>query len=69
MLCAVFDLSPDDPYIVGEMEAIRMAVELEQSEGAQGVSAIFKKDILKTRRRVGLAWFGLFMNQMSGELW
>ena len=66
VLCAVFDLEPDDEYIVSEMEAIRMAVELEQNEGAQKATAIFRNDILKTPRRVGLAWFGLFMNQMSG---
>jgi hypothetical protein len=66
VLCAVHDLPPDDEYIVNEMEAIRMAVELEQNEGAQKVTAVFKNDILKTPRRVMLAWFGLFMNQMSG---
>jgi hypothetical protein len=48
------------------MESIQMAVELEQQEGAQRVFAVFKKDILQTRKRVMLAWFGLFMNQLSG---
>lgn len=66
VLCAVHDLPPDDEYIVSEMESIQMAVELEQQEGAQKVWAVFKKDILQTRKRVMLAWFGLFMNQLSG---
>ena len=48
------------------MESIKFAVELEQGEGAQKITAIFKNDILMTRRRVMLAWFGLFMNQLSG---
>ena len=66
VLCAVHDLPPDDEYIVSEMEAIRMAVELETAEGASSTFAVFKKDVLQTRRRVMLAWFGLFMNQLSG---
>lgn len=66
VLCAVHDLPEDDEYIVSEMEAIRMAVELEQNEGSQKVLAVFARDRLKTGRRVMLAWFGLFMNQMSG---
>ncbi|KAK5168223.1 uncharacterized protein LTR77_006792 [Saxophila tyrrhenica] len=66
VLCAVHDLPPDDEYIVSEMEAIRVAVELEQAEGSQKVMAVFKNDNLQTGRRVLLAWFGLFMNQMPG---
>lgn len=66
VLCAVHDLPEDDEYIVSEMEAIRMAVELEASEGEKKVWAVFQNDQLKTPRRVMLAWFGLFMNQMSG---
>lgn len=64
VLCAVHDLQPDDPYIVGEIEAIRAAIEIEH--GSQKISSLFKSDILQTRRRVILAWFGLFMNQWSG---
>ncbi|EME85961.1 uncharacterized protein MYCFIDRAFT_186372 [Pseudocercospora fijiensis CIRAD86] len=66
VICAVWDLQPDDPYVVEEMAAIRAAVALEQSEGAQSTLAVFKNDALQTRRRVILAWFGLFMNQMGG---
>ena len=49
VLCNVFDLPEDDPYIVGEIEAIRAAIAIEQHSGAQGASALFKKDILQTR--------------------
>lgn len=66
VLCAVFDLPEDDEYIVGEMEAIRLAINVEKDEGARAWTAVFKKDILQTRWRVFLAWFGLFMNQWSG---
>lgn len=65
VLCAVYDLQPDDPYVVGELEAIRAAIAIEGKEGSK-ISALFKKDALQTRRRVILAWFGLFMNQWSG---
>ncbi|SMR47983.1 unnamed protein product [Zymoseptoria tritici ST99CH_3D1] len=66
VLCAVFDTQPNDPFIVEEMRAIRAAVALEKTEGKKGYGSIFQKDILKTRRRVALAWFALFMNQLSG---
>lgn len=64
VLCAVHDLEPNHPYIVGEIEAIRAALQIES--GSRGVSALFKTDILQTRKRVILAWLGLFMNQWSG---
>lgn len=60
------DLQPDDEYICTEMEAIRQAIALEENEGTKKWTSVFQSDILKTRRRVGLAWFALFMNQMSG---
>ena len=66
MLCAVHDLKPDDPYIVEEMDAISATVAMETEEGNSKFTAVFKKDHLQTRRRVILAYFGLFMNQMGG---
>jgi len=66
VICAINDLPPDDPYVVSEMESIRQVLALEQNEGAQKWTSVFKTDVLQTRRRVGLAWFGLFMNQLSG---
>lgn len=66
VLCAVFDLQEDDEYVLGEMEAIHAAINVEAHEGAGTIKALFRKDILQTRWRVFLAWFGLFMNQWSG---
>ena len=66
VICAVIDLPEDDPYVISEMESIRQVLALEQNEKAQNWTSVFKKDILQTRKRVGLAWFGLFMNQLSG---
>ena len=66
VLCAVFDMKPDDPYIVEEMDAIAATVAMETEEGNSKLSAVFVNDHLQTRRRVILAWFGLFMNQMGG---
>ena len=74
VICAVFDLPPDDEYVVQEMEAINMAINLERHEGAASWTSVFRDDVVKTRRRVGLAWFGLFMNQLRfvpsrGGIW
>jgi MFS family permease len=66
VICAINDLPADDPYVVSEMESIRQVLALEKHEGAQSWTSVFKKDVLQTRKRVGLAWFGLFMNQLSG---
>jgi len=66
VICAINDLPEDDPYVVSEMESIRQVLALEQHEKAQSWTSVFKKDVLQTRKRVGLAWFGLFMNQLSG---
>lgn len=66
VICAINDLPEDDPYVISEMESIRQVLALEQNEKAQSWTSVFKKDILQTRKRVGLAWFGLFMNQLSG---
>ena len=66
VICHVFDLSEDDEYVRGEIEAIHAAVAIESGEGSGTIKSLFKKDILQTRWRVFLAWFGLFMNQWSG---
>lgn len=56
VLCAVYDLPPDDEYIRTEMDVIKMAINIEESEGQSSWMNVFKNDIVKTRRRVGLAW-------------
>lgn len=45
-LCALFDLEKDDPYVVGEIEAIHVAIAIDIGEGAQKVLALFKLDKL-----------------------
>jgi hypothetical protein len=66
VLCAVFDRQADDPFIVEQIDDIREAIAVERQAGAQKISGLFKNDRVKTRRRVILAWFMLFMNQLSG---
>jgi MFS family permease len=66
VVCAVYDLQPDDPYVIEEMENIRQVLALEESEHATKWTSLFKSDHLKTRRRVIMAWFVLFFNQLSG---
>lgn len=66
VLCAVFDRERNDPFIVEQIDAIREAIAIDRRAGAQKISGLFKDGKLKTRRRVLLAWFGLFMNQMVG---
>lgn len=62
VLCQVFDLPVEDQYIQSEIRAIKHAIATEA--GVRSHRALFKKDKLKTRRRIMLAYFGLFMNQM-----
>lgn len=64
VLCQVFDLPVEDEYIQSEIRAIKHAIASES--GIRSHSALFKSDKIKTRRRVMLAYFGLFMNQMVG---
>ena len=66
MLCAVHDLKEDDPYIIEEMDSIRANIEMEVGEEKKKWYSVFQNDRLKTRRRVILAYFALFMNQMGG---
>jgi MFS family permease len=64
VLCQVFDLPVEDEYIQSEIRAIKHAIA--QESGIRSHRALFKSDKIKTRRRVLLAYFGLFMNQMVG---
>ncbi|KAL9622743.1 MAG: hypothetical protein Q9160_002861 [Pyrenula sp. 1 TL-2023] len=66
VMCQTFDLMPEDEYIKSEMRNIRHAIEIETKAGAQSLMSLFRADELKTRRRVILAYVGLFMNQLSG---
>lgn len=66
-LCAVYDTNHDDPYIIAEMEAIERAIAMEGSAtGVQAFTSIFRKDEVRTRYRILLAWGVQFMNQAGG---
>ncbi|VUC29963.1 unnamed protein product [Clonostachys rosea] len=65
--CIVNDMEPTDEFIVTERTAILQAIELEsKSQHKRGLFTIFKKDNVKTRYRVLLAWGIHCMNQVSG---
>jgi hypothetical protein len=64
VLCEVFDLPEEDAYIQHEIANIKHA--LAEESTVQSNRALFRKDKLHTRRRILLAYFGLFMNQMGG---
>ncbi|KAI9043686.1 sugar transporter-like protein [Aspergillus affinis] len=66
VLCDFYDCLPDDPKVIKESAGIQRAIELDALRGEYKWSQLFKKDDLRTGRRVLLA-FGLqFMNQMCG---
>ncbi|KAM0326523.1 hypothetical protein ACHAQA_006392 [Verticillium albo-atrum] len=64
VLCDVYDKEPTDEFIVAERNAILRAIELESS--SQSNKYLFRKDNVRTRYRVFLAWLIQFMNQVSG---
>ena len=67
VLCRVHDKQPDDRYIVEERDAILHAIEIERRvEGSASWTAMFRKDEVRTRYRVLLAWGMQFMNQVGG---
>ena len=67
VLCAVYDKDPTDAYIVEERTAILRAMEMENSADENASFwTMFKKDDVRTRYRVLLAWGMQFMNQVGG---
>ncbi|PYH93646.1 sugar transporter [Aspergillus ellipticus CBS 707.79] len=66
VLCDFYDRSADDPKVVQEAEGIFKAVESDAGRGEYKWSEIFKRDELRTGRRVLLAYGLQFMNQMGG---
>lgn len=67
VLCAVYDMEPTDEYIMVEKTAILQAIELETStKKTKSFFSIFKKDKVRTRYRIFLAWLVQFMNQAGG---
>lgn len=57
VICAVYDLPASDPFVQGEIDAIRTALAIDNKSG-NSYAAIFKKDKLQTRWRVFLAFMG-----------
>ncbi|KAM0543480.1 hypothetical protein ACHAPJ_012278 [Fusarium lateritium] len=67
VLCAVFDKAADDPFVLTECAAIIRAIELESAVTKnKTVLSIFRKDQVRTRWRVFLAWASQFMQQLCG---
>jgi hypothetical protein len=68
VLSAVFGKERDDAYIISEMSSIKEALAIEQEmEGRASIfSHLIKKDAVKTRNRILLAWLVQFMNQAGG---
>ncbi|KAF5512710.1 Sugar transporter STL1 [Colletotrichum aenigma] len=68
VLCLIYDKDPADPVILTERSAIQQAIALELIGTQQGqiFFSIFKRDRVRTRYRILLAWFIQFMNQASG---
>ena len=65
VLCAVNDKEPHDDFIVAETQAIAHALEIEP-ELEKTFIGIFKKDKIRTRYRIMLAWLIQMMNQICG---
>ncbi|KAH7028768.1 general substrate transporter [Microdochium trichocladiopsis] len=65
VLAAIYDKPTDHPDILEEVNSIQKALAVEDKAQASW-SATFRNDKVKTRKRVFLAWFGQFMNQVGG---
>ncbi|KAF2152816.1 general substrate transporter [Myriangium duriaei CBS 260.36] len=66
-LCIVYDKTPEDPYVISEIQAIDSAIALEgKSLTAHSYTSLLKKDEVQTRYRILLAWGVQFMNQAGG---
>ncbi|KAG7294210.1 hypothetical protein NEMBOFW57_004280 [Staphylotrichum longicolle] len=67
VLCQVYDKKPSDPFVVSETTSIKQAIELEVSaNNNDSFLSIFRKDSIRTRYRILLAWGVQFMNQAGG---
>ncbi|KAF2009723.1 putative Myo-inositol transporter 1 [Aaosphaeria arxii CBS 175.79] len=66
ILCDVYDGTPDTPKIAKENKDVLEALKVEQEHGEYRWSQLLKRDEVQTGRRVLLAYFMQFMNQMGG---
>jgi hypothetical protein len=66
VLCEVYDRTEDDPKIQQEQKDVMDALRMEEEHGEYKWSQLLKKDDVQTGRRVLLAYFSMFMQQISG---
>lgn len=67
VLCAIYDREANDSLITNEVQQIEQALQIEaEVEGRKSWVSTFRKDKVKTRYRIFLAWFVQFMNQIGG---
>ena len=67
VLSAIYDKPVDHPDIAREAHAIEVALSMEaEAEGSSSWASTFRKDKVKTRYRVFLAWLVQLMNQLGG---
>jgi hypothetical protein len=66
VLCEVYDRTEDDPKIQQEQKDVMDALRMEEEHGEYKWSQLLKKDDVQTGRRVVLAYFSMFMQQISG---
>ncbi|KAL1404875.1 hypothetical protein Q8F55_008486 [Vanrija albida] len=65
VLCDINDARPDDPAIVKEQGEILDAIALEREHGEYQWSQLFKRDDVQTSRRLVLAYFSMFFQQLT----
>ncbi|QIW99754.1 hypothetical protein AMS68_005272 [Peltaster fructicola] len=65
-LCELYDAPEDDPRIHRQKRDVLDVLKLEEKQGQYNWSQLFKKDNIKTRRRVMLAYGIQVMNQLGG---
>jgi MFS family permease len=67
VLCQFYDKEPSDSYVTSEIASIHQAIQLELSSNKNdSFLSIFRKDTIRTRYRILLAWGVQFMNQAGG---
>lgn len=68
VLGAIFGKDINDLYIISEMDSIKEALKIEQEVEAKAsiFTVLVKRDAVKTRYRILLAWIVQFMNQAGG---
>lgn len=66
VLCEVYGREEDDQKIQEEQKDVLKALQMEAEHGEYKWSQLFKRDEVQTGRRVFLAYFSMFMQQVGG---